>query len=274
MRPKLTVNVHLRNGVPIDASLSAPSKEFLNKIASSISPEHHPVLTTESTTENGTTTPPGFEPAPSLADPVESSDVTQSEKLKDEEQDPVQSEPIPKVAPESVTPEAQTDDTFETIEVPLVFDGEFFDILLSDVNNLDVLQAEEEEKMKTEIVDLGKEVALVAKPSRFSKSDLTRWRNIFELYLDAEVFFATHENDHGSRSSQVALKKLKWFQDQVESRELATQFKLPESRAAFTRFMSLNASLLKNLQFQELNKLAVTKILKSELNIFSQATLC
>jgi E3 ubiquitin-protein ligase BAH len=215
--------------------------------------------------EKGVTTPPDLEPAQLLVQPIELSEVTS--KSMDEEQQHQPSEETPETTSELVAIDPPTDDTYETIEVPLVFDGEFFDILQSDVNNLDVLQAEEEEKMKAEIVDLGKEVAQVAKPSRFSKSDLTRWRNIFELYLDAEVFFATHENDHGSRSSQIALKKLKWFQDQVASRGLANEFKLPESRAAFTRFMSLNASLLKNLQFQELNKLAVTKILKSELLI-------
>lgn len=149
------------------------------------------------------------------------------------------------------------------IEVPLVFDGEFFDLLQSDVNNLNALQAEEEHNMIAEVVALGGEVAQVSQPSRLSKTDLARWRSIFELYLDAEVFFATHERDHGARSSHSALRQLQWFQGEVERRQLATDFKLCESRVAFSRFLSLNVSLLKNLQFQELNRLAVVKILKS-----------
>lgn len=143
-------------------------------------------------------------------------------------------------------------------------DGQFFTLLQSDVNNIDAIQAKEQRYMSQEIVELGNEISLVTKPSRFTKSDLTRWRYIFELYLDAEVFFATHEQDHGSRSSQTALKQLQWFQAEVEKRHLAKSFKLHESQRAFTRFIRLNASLLKNLQFQELNQLAVLKILKSK----------
>lgn len=149
------------------------------------------------------------------------------------------------------------------IELPLVFDGEFFNLLQSDVHSLDALQAEEEKKMTAEVIELGKEVSQVSRPSRFSKSDLARWRCIFELYLDAEVFFATHEREHGARSSQRALKQLQWFQGEVNKRCFARDFQLRESNVAFNRFLNLNLILLKNLQFQELNKLAVFKILKS-----------
>lgn len=251
LRPKLTVNVHMRNGVPIDASLSSTSKEFLNKIAASISQDQW-----KHTSGSATELKTGILDCDSTPQAV-SSPAESTPQSPDEAQHP----PAPSEL-DATNPAAPDDGTYETIEVPLVFDGEFFDILQSDVNSLDTLQAQEEQRMNAEIVDLGKEVAQVAKPSRFSKNDLARWRNIFELYLDAEVFFATHELDHGARSSQVALKQLQWFQSEVETQGLVKQFKLPESRAAFTRFLSLNASLLKNLQFQELNKLAISKILK------------
>jgi E3 ubiquitin-protein ligase BAH len=160
------------------------------------------------------------------------------------------------------SPGNATTGIYEIIEVPLTFDAEFFEMLQSDVNYLDALQTEEEKTMTLEIVALGKEVEQVVKPKRFSKTDLARWRQIFELYLDAEIFFATHEQDHGQRTSQKAVKQLQWFQDQVTKQNLVHDFKLPESKAAFARFINLNASLLKNMQFQELNKTAVTKILK------------
>lgn len=123
--------------------------------------------------------------------------------------------------------------------------------------------------MSTEVVELSKEVSKLSKPSRFSKSDLARWRQIFELYLDAEVFFATREQTHGSRSSESALKQLQWFQGEVQKRELASKFKFKESHDAFTRFIKLNMSLLKNLQFQELNQTAIFKILKSKTQTLS-----
>lgn len=155
-------------------------------------------------------------------------------------------------------------DNYETIEVPLIFDSEFFDMLQKDVNELDVLQREEQSQLTSEITELSKSVSAVSRPSRFSKNDMARWRQIFEIYLDANVFFATQERDHGARNSQRAIKQLQWFQNEVEKRNLARDFKIRASQQAFSRFLQLNVSLLKNLQFQELNKLAVSKILKSE----------
>lgn len=165
-------------------------------------------------------------------------------------------------------------DMYEKVELPLVFDGEFFDLLQSDVNNLDALQMEERQRMTADVAELGKEISLVCRTSRFSKSDLAQWRRIFELYLDAEIFFGTHERDHGTRSSQVALKQLQWFQGEVEKRSLSKDFKLGESKVAFSRFVNLNLNLLKNLQFQELNKLAITKILKSTFALAIELSRC
>lgn len=227
MRPKLTVYVHMQDGVAIDAFLTPTSRLFFERIATELALGRVPT-------------------EPDTADHEDH--LSESPARRD-------------ACAVSANPAAEP--SYEVIEVPLVFDGEFFDLLQSDVNNLDALQAEEEKKMTTEVVALGKEVSHVSQPSRFSRSDLAHWRCIFELYLDAEVFFATHERDHGARSSQKALKQLQWFQGEVDKRYIAKDFKLRESKLAFARFLNLNLGLLKNLQFQELNKLAVVKILKS-----------
>lgn len=226
VRPKLTVNVYLRDGVAVDACLTRESRGFLEKLASEILDDNK----------------------------RESLDQIRANRCNDSG------------SSERLKADTNTGDigNYETIEVPLVFDAEFFDMLQNDVNELDVLQAEEQKQLTSEITELSKEVSAVSRPSRFSKSDLERWREIFELYLDSNVFFATQECDHGARNSQRALKQLQWFQNEVEKRNLARDFKISQSRHAFTRFLQLNASLLKNLQFQELNKLAVSKILKSE----------
>lgn len=151
----------------------------------------------------------------------------------------------------------------ERIEVPLVFDGEFFNILQNDVDSLDAIQQQEEKTLEADIKTLGERVSTVAKPSKkFAKSDISRWRQIFDLYLDAQVFFSSHELDHGSRSSAKALLQLVWFQKEVQNRGLLDKFKVPSSRLAYAQFLQLNATLLKNLKFQEINKTALTKILK------------
>ena len=121
--------------------------------------------------------------------------------------------------------------------------------------------------MNDNIVVLGTEIAEVARPQkgliRLSKSDLYRWREIFELYLAAQVFFSTNESSGGGRNSAKAQKQLVWFQEEVTRRQLPHKFKLETSVAAYARFLELNATLLQNLQFQELNLTAVTKIIKS-----------
>lgn len=219
----------MQDGVAVDASLTPTSRGFFERVAAEIRSDPMGLAGTHADTQSTETSP-----------------VLASGHDADRQAD------------------GNDRNMYETVEVPLVFDAEFFDMLQSDVNNLDALQTEEEGKMTAEVVELGKEVSFVCRTSRFSKSDLARWRRIFELYLDAEVFFSTHERDHGTRSSQMALKQLQLFQAEVEKGHLARNFKLRESRMAFSRFVNLNLSLLKNLQFQELNKLAIVKILKSE----------
>ncbi|KNB06118.1 hypothetical protein FOXG_08168 [Fusarium oxysporum f. sp. lycopersici 4287] len=249
LRPKLTVQVHLQDGVPVDASLAPNTRDFLNKIAINL-PQNQPAQVEPVTkspipdsvkdaakaeTVVETTSAPSAETVDALADEANDKLAIALADEKTQWLDPSLAD---------LTCYWYDRGMYEIIEVPLTFDAEFFEMLQSDVNNLDALQMEEEKTMTSEI------------------TDLARWRQIFELYLDAEIFFATHEQDHGERSSQVALRQLQWFQDQVAKQNLVKDFKLPESKAAFTRFINLNASLLKNMQFQELNKTAVAKILK------------
>lgn len=231
VRPTLTVNVRLKGKEIIDASLNPASRVFFEKIASELA----------STRGDGSSS--GTETA-------EDSVMTNGDSTEDS--------PSPSEAWGADSSE------YKTVEVPLVFDSQFFNMLHADVNGIDDLQAEEQQKMNQEITNLGQEIAQVTKPTRFHRTDLQPWRYILELYVEAEVFFATQEQTHGTRSSQNALKQLQWFQNQVEAKRLVKQFKLSSSKAAFGRFVHLNASLLKYLQFQELNQLAVRKILKSK----------
>lgn len=235
LRPRLTVFVHLRNGVAVDATLSPATREFLGKIAAEKS---------ESSS---------VEESPDETSSLHAS----TESSSDDEGSP---------SPPDMTPVPGEPEHLSSIEVPLVFDGEFFDMLQSDVSNLDVLQSEEQQKMKEEISALGKALTKITIPShgRRAKDDMERWREIFELYLDARIFFSTRESDHGARSSAQALKQLQWFQEQVLKRKLVHGLKLRASREVFNSFISVNSLLLQNLKFQEINRLAVTKILKSK----------
>jgi hypothetical protein len=154
------------------------------------------------------------------------------------------------------------------VEIPLEFDAEFFGLLQDDVTHLDGLQAEEQRAMTEQIMGLSKEMARLAAPSKFAKTDMYQWRALFDVYLQACIFFSTKEQDHGSRKSATSARQLGWFQSEVTRQGLVDAFKLPASRQAFARFIAINITLLQNLKFQEINQKAIGKILKSKYSIF------
>ena len=150
------------------------------------------------------------------------------------------------------------------IEISLTFDAEFFELLQDDVSHLDAIQAAERKALTNEILELSKEITALAKPSRFNKTDMYGWRQLFDLYLQAGVFFSTSEGTMGTRSTASAAQQLEWFQNEVTSRGLVSGFKLPASHRALDRFVKINIALLRNLRYQEINQVAIGKILKSE----------
>ncbi|KFY03432.1 hypothetical protein O988_01485 [Pseudogymnoascus sp. VKM F-3808] len=160
------------------------------------------------------------------------------------------------------SPSLDANSDIQQVEVPLTFDVEFFGLLKDEVSSLDEIQKAEQRAMTDEIKALGDEIGKLAFPAKPNKTDMGRWRTIFDLYLQAGVFFSTNEFDRGSRDSNVALKQLQWFQEQVTKLNLPRSFKLANSRDALDRFTRINITLLRNLKFQEINQLAVRKILK------------
>ncbi|KAF2835928.1 hypothetical protein M501DRAFT_940843 [Patellaria atrata CBS 101060] len=149
------------------------------------------------------------------------------------------------------------------VEVPLTSDSEFFGMLQDQLSGLAKLQAEQNVKMESEVKELGQLVTKVTDPSQGKKkNDLAQWRKIFELYLESRVFFSTNEQDHGAHDSEKAEKNLRRFSEELENQKLLTKFKKPESKEALDRFISLNLEILQNLRFQDINRLAMAKILK------------
>ncbi|KAI0436405.1 RING-14 protein [Xylaria telfairii] len=224
-RPRLTVFVHLEDGVAIDAKLSPSTRYFLQKLALS----------------NKTT-------------------ITTNDAMCSDSK--LLMPPTVSSGDHDIATRNAID--IRQVEVPLVFDAEFFRILQTDVSNIGSLQKEEQAKLEGQIIALGEELGRAVEPSRGrrAKADLDVWRQIFELYLDARVFFSSRESDHGARTTTQAVDQLRWFQDQIVQRKLVQRLKMGASQAAFGNFVSINTALLSILKFQEINRLAVTKILK------------
>ncbi|KAI0713987.1 hypothetical protein C8Q76DRAFT_844656 [Earliella scabrosa] len=97
-----------------------------------------------------------------------------------------------------------------------------------------------------------------------SKSDLETWRQIFQLYVEADIFQGHQERFRGERDVQDAQARLAAFSANVQDRIAsgALKLKLKQSRVALQTFMELNTFILDLRKFQHVTSEATRKILK------------
>ena len=81
---------------------------------------------------------------------------------------------------------------------------------------------------------------------RALQSDLYSWREIFQIYLEAEVFEAVGERTRGERTVEESEKRLQQFAERVTQNGLGDKrkFKLKQSIEALETFLSLNLFIL------------------------------
>lgn len=240
--PKLTIAIDPRDGSPMDAWLSSETRHYLQDLAERQQANRKPpVITLASTSE----------------DQQDQDNTTEGRVAGRRGQ----------AAPEHLAPKTTTADLVteevETIEIPLTSDSEFFQILGRELNNLEHLQKTEQDRLNNQIVKLGHDLsALRATKSKKSKAQVDVWREIFRMYIESQVFFSSNEQDAGARDVEHIQKQLQLFTNVLVA-EQATQLKLDEdAKAALETFMKINFSLLQFLRYQDINRVALTKILK------------
>ena len=160
----------------------------------------------------------------------------------------------PKVAPDS--------STLETFTISLKSDGRFFKILARDLQALYTLHEQAETDLKEEIVSLSPTIALYS--SNKSQASMQAWREIFHLYLDCSIFFSTREQKRIRNSPTAVQERLRVFSIKLNETGLLQKVMKNGPRSALDRFLGINFNLLRQVQYQELNKVAMVKILKSE----------
>lgn len=151
------------------------------------------------------------------------------------------------------------------IIIVLNSDSKFFQMLDEELESLDNLKIAEEKKLIDEVETIGDLVKTLANPNvPMKKSDLYKWREVFRLYLDLEVFFRYNETSSSSleRNAQQIKKNLEEFLQRVSKTHITNDFRHKKSLVAFNNFVAMNFHLLKVLQFQSINTVALTKILK------------
>ncbi|THH10374.1 hypothetical protein EW146_g8389 [Bondarzewia mesenterica] len=116
----------------------------------------------------------------------------------------------------------------------------------------------------SQAADAGAIRAPIFRSTYTSKSDLYAWRQIFQLYVETEVFDSLSERQRGERTIEDSESRLKAFAERVTGRGLGDgrTLKLKESRAALETFLRLNVLLLDLKKFQRANIEATRKILK------------
>jgi hypothetical protein len=154
---------------------------------------------------------------------------------------------------------------YRTVVVHLTSDSEFFTKLSSELSGLETLQEREEKRMHTQIEELGRQVAKLTDPDRRSNKKLiTVWRQIFQTYVENDIFFGTREVDHGEHDAEKAAQRFQKFANTIAQQGLVDKFKKPVYMEALTSFMNINREILQGLRFGEINRTAMMKILKSE----------
>lgn len=129
------------------------------------------------------------------------------------------------------------------IVINLEYDSEFFALLNQALSALTELMTAEKASFMAAVKELAAIVTKTSSPSK-NKSDLYAWREVFSLWVEAEIFEGEREMDRGERGLQEIERRLKWFVDQVGRRKLTKKMKSKDSRRALERFVSLNQELL------------------------------
>ncbi|OMP85934.1 putative RING finger protein [Diplodia seriata] len=226
-QPKLFIAIDAESGDPLDAHLSPLTRQYVQRLALAQQLSHLDTHASQSAADqnSGESSRGTSSDGPSSPDPVR---------------------------------------LHRMVELPLTSDLEFFSILQNELSGLATLQAQEQARLTKEVTALGLTVTKVTEPNRKSaaKTDMAKWRKIFELYLESSIFFSTTELDHGKHDSVKAQALLQAFSDELKRQHVTSTFKKKESSVALEQFLQLNMAVLQSLRFQEINDLAMQKILK------------
>ncbi|KAF6005672.1 hypothetical protein HII13_005506 [Brettanomyces bruxellensis] len=153
------------------------------------------------------------------------------------------------------------DKPYYEITVSLHQDAKFFQMLYEEIEALNNFTDERESEIITCVEKIGSIVAKTSSPEA-KKSDLYVWRKIFQIYTESQIFFSTIERSAGVLSNTTSKIRYGKFLEEIEKQKLVRRFKRKESLEAFMEFKDLNESMLKVSNFQALNIMAISKILK------------
>ncbi|KII85587.1 hypothetical protein PLICRDRAFT_321995 [Plicaturopsis crispa FD-325 SS-3] len=179
------------------------------------------------------------------------------------------------------------DSSPQEVVVPLVSDTAFFHLLSTALQSLSLHLLKLHADFIVSLSSLARAISFSARPASatphataaftlHAKSDLAAWREIFRIYLEAEIFESVAEASRGERTVEDSEQRLHGFLDRIGVRESGagsrkpwldfgfrpTKLHLAESKSALKTFVELNVFVLNLKKFQYANVEATRKILK------------
>ncbi|KAI8370410.1 SPX domain-containing protein [Radiomyces spectabilis] len=161
---------------------------------------------------------------------------------------------------------ASTDETvsvapeIRSLVIELEHDDEFFHMLMTELQEAAKLQSATSQQFERDVIDFETRMVTLAKPDQ--RDDMYTWREIFCIYIDAQIFQGQVEADRTMRSVEKSKAQLQWFMNQMQGKNLTSKLKSKPSQSAFQQFLALNTELITMKHYQILNRTAMTKILK------------
>ncbi|CAO3621211.1 unnamed protein product [Mucor fragilis] len=146
-----------------------------------------------------------------------------------------------------------------SIKIELVRDSEFFHLLLHELSHAAALHDKEKSRFLGDVDTLECQLTIAASPQ---KKDLYAWREIFNLYMEAQIFRNETEGQYSPQSYERSQEKLEWFTKELSRMNLTKKLSSRPSKKALTQFLAINAQLVHFKHFQSLNQTAMIKILK------------
>lgn len=150
---------------------------------------------------------------------------------------------------------------FYELKISLLEDTKFFQILYDEIVTLNHFKTEQETEISHEVEVLADEISHVTVP-KMKKTDLYVWREIFQYYIESEIFFSTIEKKAGSVDISQSKQRFLKFLQMIDDSKVLNKFHQKNSIVAFNEFKELNFQLMKISNYQTFNSLAVRKILK------------
>ena len=134
------------------------------------------------------------------------------------------------------------------IIISLNSDSAFYQVLISALRSLAEHRTKLQEEFAKMVQQLSLDISNVSQPSssQTGKSDLYAWRQIFQMWVDGQIFESTTEKDRGERSVEDSEAKLTEFANKVVKESLGDRQTLQrkESRDALEQFLHINVLLL------------------------------